>query len=81
LHEPAIALGSGEDGMNFMREFMPQLADHLTENGVAIVEIGDGRQAFEAIWPDLPVTWLTTSAGDDMCFAVHARDLVGYDFS
>lgn len=81
LHEPAIALGSGDDGMNFMRVFMPQLAEHLTDNGVAIVEIGDGREAFEAIWPDLPVTWLTTSAGDDMCFAVYARDLAGYDFS
>ena len=74
-HEPALALEAGEDGMDFMRRFMPALKDHLTEDGLAVVEIGDGREAFEAIWPDLPVTWLATEEEEDMIFAVHARDL------
>lgn len=74
-HEPALALGSGVDGMDIMRRMMPVLADHLTENGIAVIEIGDGREAFEAIWPELPVTWLTTSGGDDMVFMVKAEDL------
>lgn len=74
-HEPALALEAGEDGMDFMRRFMPALKDHLTKDGLAVVEIGDGREAFEAIWPDLPVTWLATEEEEDMIFAVHARDL------
>ena len=74
-HEPALALEAGDDGMDFMRRFMPVLKDHLTENGVAIVEIGDGREAFEAIWPNLPVTWLSTEEEEDMVFAVRAQDL------
>lgn len=74
-HEPALALEAGEDGMDFMRRFMPALKDHLTEDGLAVVEIGDGREAFEAIWSDLPVTWLATEEEEDMIFAVHARDL------
>ena len=74
-HEPALALGTGVDGMDIMRRMMPALADHLTENGIAVIEIGDGREAFEAIWPELPVTWLTTSGGDDMVFMVKAEDL------
>ena len=74
-HEPALALGAGVDGMDIMRRMMPVLADHLTENGIAVIEIGDGREAFEAIWPELPVTWLTTSGGDDMVFMVKAEDL------
>ena len=61
--------------MDFMRRFMPALKEHLTENGVAIVEIGDGREAFEAIWPELPVTWLSTEEEEDMVFAVRAEDL------
>ena len=74
-HEPALTLGAGVDGMDIMRRMMPVLADHLTENGIAVIEIGDGREAFEAIWPELPVTWLTTSGGDDMVFMVKAEDL------
>ena len=77
-HEPALALGAGTDGMDIMRRMMPQLAEHLTENGMAVIEIGDGREAFEAIWPTLPVTWLTTSGGDDMVFLVKRSDLVDY---
>ena len=74
-HEPALALEAGDDGMDFMRRFMPALKEHLTENGLAIVEIGDGREAFEAIWPELPVTWLSTEEEEDMVFAVRAEDL------
>ena len=74
-HEPALALEAGADGRDFMRRCMPALKDHLTEDGLAVVEIGDGREAFEAIWPDLPVTWLATEEEEDMIFAVHARDL------
>ena len=74
-HEPALALGAGGDGMDVMRRMMPALREHLTENGIAVIEIGNGREAFEAIWPELPVTWLTTSGGDDQVFVVTARDL------
>lgn len=74
-HEPALALEAGDDGMDFMRRFMPALKEHLTEHGVAVVEIGDGREAFEAVWPTLPVTWLSTEEEEDMVFAVKAEDL------
>jgi ribosomal protein L3 glutamine methyltransferase len=76
-HEPALALGAGADGMDIMRRMMPALAEHLTPEGIAVIEIGDGREAFEAIYPDLPVTWLTTSGGDDLVFVVRAEDLKG----
>lgn len=77
-HEPALALGAGADGMDIMRRLMPVLADHLNEGGMAVIEIGDGREAFEALWPTLPVTWLTTSGGDDMVFLVKREDLKAY---
>lgn len=77
-HEPALALGAGRDGMDILRRMMPVLADYLTEDGMAVIEIGDGREAFEALWPTLPVTWLTTSGGDDMVFLVKRSDLKDY---
>ncbi len=77
-HEPALALGAGRDGMDILRRMMPVLADYLTDDGMAVIEIGDGREAFEALWPTLPVTWLTTSGGDDMVFLVKRSDLKTY---
>lgn len=77
-HEPALALGAGRDGMDILRRMMPVLADYLTDDGMAVIEIGDGREAFEALWPTLPVTWLTTSGGDDMVFLVKRSDLKAY---
>ncbi|MEY4427439.1 MAG: hypothetical protein RLZZ182_128, partial [Pseudomonadota bacterium] len=67
--EPAMALGSGADGMDFCRAFIGALrADpdrYLTEEGVVVLEIGNEREHFEAAFPDLPVFWLATSSGDD----------------
>lgn len=77
-HEPALALGAGRDGMDILRRMMPVLADYLTDDGMAVIEIGDGREAFEALWPTLPVTWLTTSGGDDMVLLVKRSDLKAY---
>lgn len=76
--EPALALVAGEDGMDVVRRLLPEAAEHLTENGVLIVEVGDGREAVEAIWPDLPLTWITVSAGDDLVFFATAADLHAY---
>lgn len=74
-HEPSLALAAGGDGMDIMRRMMPALAGHLTDEGVAVIEIGDGREAFEAIWPDLEVVWLDTADAQAMVFAVTARAL------
>lgn len=74
--EPELALAAGSDGMDIVRRMMPELAAHLNDGGIAVIEIGDGREAFEKIYPRLPVTWLTTSGGDDMVFLVRKEDLV-----
>ena len=74
--EPELALAAGTDGMDIVRRMMPELAAHLNDGGIAVIEIGDGREAFEKIYPRLPVTWLTTSGGDDMVFLVRKEDLV-----
>ncbi len=74
-HEPSLALAAGDDGMDVVRRLMAQAKEHLNDGGIMIVEIGDGREAFEAIYPDMPVMWLTTSGGDDQVFLVHKEDL------
>ncbi|MBQ8828858.1 MAG: 50S ribosomal protein L3 N(5)-glutamine methyltransferase [Burkholderiaceae bacterium] len=74
-HEPSLALVAGDDGMDIVKRLIADAKKHLNDGGVLIVEIGDGRQAFEEAFPELPAMWLTTSAGDDMVFLVHKEDL------
>jgi ribosomal protein L3 glutamine methyltransferase len=74
-HEPQQALAGGSDGMNFVKTLVRQARGHLKRGGLLIVEVGDGRTAAEKIFGDLPLTWLTTSAGDDMVFMARQEGL------
>ena len=75
LHEPELALGSGDDGLDFTRIILREAKKHLSDNGILIVEIGHNRDDLEAAYPTLPFTWLDTAAGDEFVFLLHAADL------
>ena len=74
-HEPPMALAGGADGMDLVRTIVRKAHAHLKPGGLLLVEVGDGRDAVERVFPDLPLTWLTTSAGDDMVFLARQEDL------
>jgi ribosomal protein L3 glutamine methyltransferase len=73
--EPHIALAGGEDGMELVRKIVTGAARRLTRSGVLLVEVGHEREHAEAAFPDLELTWLTTSVGDDMVFLLSAEQL------
>ncbi|KAB2921472.1 MAG: 50S ribosomal protein L3 N(5)-glutamine methyltransferase [Dechloromonas sp.] len=75
LHEPELALGSGDDGLDFTRIILREAKKHLNPEGLLVVEIGHNRAVLEDAYPDLPFTWLDTAAGDDYVFLLHAADL------
>jgi len=77
LHEPELALGSGSDGLDATREILKQAAQHLTPNGILIVEIGHNRDVLEATYPELPFNWLDVAAGDEFVFLLYREDLLG----
>ncbi len=76
LHEPKMSLGSGEDGLDATRVILKYAAEHLTDNGILIVEIGHNRDILEAAYPKLPFTWLDVTAGDQFVFMLHRNDLI-----
>jgi len=74
-YEPKLALGSGTDGLNATRAILEHAGEHLTSNGILVVEIGHNRDVLEAAFPSLPFTWLEVSAGDEYVFLLHKNDL------
>ena len=76
-NEPRIALAGGSDGLDLVRRILAAAPQRLADDGLLVVEVGHERAHVEAAFPDLPCTWLSTSGGDDMVFAVAASDLRG----
>jgi ribosomal protein L3 glutamine methyltransferase len=74
-HEPTLALAGGPDGLDVVRRVMTQARRHLSPEGLLVVEVGDGRAAVEREYPSAPMTWATTSGGEDMVFVIRAADL------
>lgn len=77
LHEPELALGSGEDGLDATRIILREAARHLNPHGVLIVEIGHNRNELEAAFPHLAFAWPDTSAGDGFVFVLTREQLLG----
>lgn len=73
--EPAMALGAGADGLDIVRQILAGAKDRLTENGLLLIEVGYNRQLVEDAFPDLPMTWISTTSVEDAIFMVEARDL------
>lgn len=76
-HEPVLALESGADGLDFTRRLLAQAAEHLTENGLLIVEVGNSAPALEAAFPHLPFTWLAFERGGEGVFLLTREQLAG----
>lgn len=74
-HEPALGLAAGHDGLDIAHRIIAGAADHLTEDGFLIVEVGNSRGAMDDAYPDLPLTWLEFDNGGDGVFLITARDL------
>lgn len=73
--EPALALGSGEDGLDATRQILARAKAHLNPGGLLVVEIGHNRDVLEAAYPTLPFTWLDTESGDHFVFMLQREDL------
>jgi ribosomal protein L3 glutamine methyltransferase len=77
-HEPQGALASGEDGLKATKAILRDAANHLTDDGILIVEIGHNREALEHAFPDTPFTWLETSTGNESVFLLKRNQLPGH---
>jgi ribosomal protein L3 glutamine methyltransferase len=67
-HEPAVALAGGSDGMKVIKRLLREARGHLKRGGLLFIEVGGERATVEKQFKDVPMTWLSTSAGDDMVF-------------
>ena len=73
--EPEISLAGGTDGMDLVRKIINNAKDYLKPEGTLVLEIGNEAKNFTAAFPEIPVTWLEVSVGDDQVLLIQAEDL------
>jgi ribosomal protein L3 glutamine methyltransferase len=73
--EPKIAHLGGEDGLDLVLWILTSAEQHLTPDGLLVVEIGTGRGLLEERYPDLEFMWLDTDESEGEVFAIEARAL------
>ena len=76
LREPEMALASGVDGLDHVRVILREAPNHLHDGGLLVVEVGFNREGVEAAFPNLPLTWAETSAGDGVVFLITREELL-----
>lgn len=73
--EPAIAHIGGEDGLDLVRRILDDAHGHVAQGGALVVEIGQGREALEAAYPEEEFLWLDTEESEGEVFALPAEAL------
>ncbi len=74
--EPRLGLEAGQDGLDLVRRILAEAADHLTEDGTLIVEVGVSQYYLEEAYPELPFYWFEFEQGGEGVFAIQKSDLM-----
>lgn len=78
-HEPTLALDGGPDGLSLIRRLVISSRDHMTQNGLLVVETSGHKPADVAKqFALLQLHWLETSAGASEVMAI--RSVVGQSY-
>jgi len=81
LHEPALGLEAGEDGLDLVLRMLQQAPDYLTEQGVLIVEVGNSWHALAELLPEIPWVWLEFESGGEGVFMLDAATVRAHQSS
>jgi len=80
LHEPALGLAAGDDGLDLVIPMLQQAREYLTDQGILVVEVGNSQHALQAAYPHVPFVWLDFERGGSGIFLLTAEQLDEYAF-
>jgi ribosomal protein L3 glutamine methyltransferase len=76
--EPALALASGQDGLDFTRRLLKEAPQYMSDQGILICELGNSWENLEAAFPQVPFVWLEMVRGGHGIFVFSKEELLQY---
>ena len=77
-HEPKLGLTAGDDGLDLALRILADAPEHLSEEGVLIVEVGESERALVELLPQVPFNWVEFNVGQMGVFVIGRADLVAH---
>jgi ribosomal protein L3 glutamine methyltransferase len=77
-HEPKLGLVSGTDGLDAPLVILEEASDHLTRDGLLVLEVGASEASLLAMLPDLPGHWAEFARGGSGVVVITASELASY---
>ena len=77
-HEPELGLASGHDGLDVTRTILSEASNHLTDNGLLFVEVGNSMVHMDALYPNAPFEWIEFEQGGLGVFVISKKQLDEY---
>ncbi len=74
-HEPRLGLAAGADGLRSVRAIFSAARQHLEDDGILVMEVGNTEQALMRAFPRLPFIWPEIAMGGGGVFILRAADL------
>ncbi|MCX7117497.1 MAG: 50S ribosomal protein L3 N(5)-glutamine methyltransferase [Legionellales bacterium] len=75
LHEPRLALAASNQGLAVVENIMKHAFEHLSEEGILVVEVGNSEEALVNAYPNVPFTWLEFEHGGHGVFMLTRQQL------
>jgi ribosomal protein L3 glutamine methyltransferase len=75
-HEPELGLAAGDDGLDLALRILHQAPEHLNENGVLVVEVGNSEEALMTLLPEVPFLWPHFERGGHGVFILAREQLI-----
>lgn len=76
LHEPALALAGGDDGMDLVRRLIQDAPNFMATGGLLVLEIGHEYDHFIAAFPHLDPIWLSTETTENNILLLTREQLI-----
>ncbi len=78
LAEPKQGFHGGESGLDIVHRILNQAGDHLSEQGILVVEVGRSAETLQNAYPNVAFLWLDFERGGDGVFLLTIEQLIEY---
>ena len=76
--EPEMGFTGGVNGLDLVLRILVEANNHLSKQGILIIEVGSSAETLQQLFPQIPFYWLEFERGGDGVFLLTAEQIQQY---